>query len=246
MLPQWREDAPLGAVFVSHLHPDHALGLYSLRWTKQEESIPTFLPPRAAGPTGTGLGHEMVELENWLNLEPKQLEFFSEITVDELRVRTIQLDHGNTPTQGFVFEIDEVKIAYLIDGKGLPDSSRNVLAECGTLDCAIVDSTYRPGTIDVRHNTVDEAVALGLQLDARLVLLTHIGHHNLAKPELEALVSGLTAAHHDQRFMCAYDGLTLTYPPSADLGASWNGRHEASEERGAARPGHRANFPVDK
>lgn len=209
VLPQWSDEATLGGVFISHLHPDHALGLYSLRWTKQDQAVPTFLPPDAGGPTGTGLGHEMVEIENWLNLEPTNLEFFSDLTIGDLRVRTLQLQHGNTPTQGFLFELDGVKIAYLIDGKGLPDRSRAVLAECGQLDCAIVDATYRPGTVDTRHNTVDEAVELGRQIGARLVLLTHVGHHNLAKPELEALVASLAERYDGQRFMCAHDGLTL-------------------------------------
>ncbi len=210
MLPQWNDEAELGAVFISHLHPDHALGLYSLRWTKQDDSVRVFLPPDAGGPTGTGLGHEMVEIDNWLKLEPETVAFFSDLTVGDLRVRTLRLDHGETPVQGFLFDLGGVTIAYLIDGRGLPKRSRAVLAQYERLECAIVDATYRPGTVDTRHNTVDEAVELGRELGARLVLLTHFGHHNLAQPELEARTAELAAGHHGQTFMCARDGLEIT------------------------------------
>jgi len=205
----WIHGTPLKAIFVSHLHPDHGLGLYSIRWTKQEDPVPTFLPPDTTESDRDGLGHESVRLENWLSLRPTRLPPYTTATVDGLSATALELCHGRTPTQGFLFEIGGVVIAYLIDSKGVPERTAEILRSADVIDCAIVDATYRPGKDDPRHNNVDQAIDLGLQLAARTVILTHIGHHNLAKPELEAYVRD-RAIGSDQAFICAYDGLTLT------------------------------------
>lgn len=208
-VPQWLNAAPLKAVFISHLHPDHALGLYSIRWVQQETPVPTFLPPDTDQQDSDGVEHEIVRLENWLKLNPTRLDYFSAVTLDGLTALSLELSHGDTPTQGFLFELEGVKVAYLIDGKGLPPKTASVLSERGRLDCIVVDATYRPGTHGSRHNSVDEAIELGLQSGARRVVLTHIGHQNLSKPELEAYVHERTAVVEDQAFICAYDGLTI-------------------------------------
>lgn len=214
--PHWLDAVPLTGVFVSHLHPDHALGLYSVRWAQEEKTIPTFLPPDTDEQAGSGVEHELVLLTNWLQLEPTRLDYFSTVTVEGLRALSLELSHGDTPTQGFLFELGGVKVAYLIDGKGLPPRTVGALGERGRLDCAIVDATYRPGIQDTRHNNVDEAIELGLQSGARRVVLTHIGHHNLSRPDLEAYVHERTARVEDQAFTCAYDGLTVTLEKSSD------------------------------
>lgn len=215
-VPEWLDAAPLQGVFLSHLHPDHALGLYSLRWLQQESPVPTFLPPDTDERDRDGVEHEIVRLANWLRLEPTRLDFFSTVTLDGLTALSLELDHGSTPTQGFLFELEGVSVAYLIDGKGLPPKAAAALRERGRLDCIVVDATYRPGRPDSRHNNVDEAIELGAQSGARRVVLTHFGHHNLSKPELEAYVREQTARVEDQAFICAYDGLTMTLEKGVD------------------------------
>jgi phosphoribosyl 1,2-cyclic phosphate phosphodiesterase len=208
--------APLRGVFLSHLHPDHALGLYSLRWVRQESPVPTFIPPDTDERDSDGVEHEIVRIENWLGLEPKRLEFFTAISLNSLSALSLELRHGTTPTQGFLFDLDGVRIAYLIDSKGLPGKTAAVLRERGRLDCIVVDATYRPGRLDSRHNNVDEAIELGRLSGARRVALTHFGHHNLPKPALESYVREQTADLEDQAFICAYDGLTITLDDGAD------------------------------
>ena len=207
----WVDAKPIKGVFISHLHPDHGLGLYSIRWTKQKSPVPTFLPPDTSESDRDGLAHESVRLENWLSLRPTRLDPYSVVAVDGLSAIALELCHGNTPTQGFLFESGGVTIAYLIDSKGLPERTAEILRGIETIDCVVVDATYRPGRDDPRHNNVDEAIDLGVGLGARLVVLTHIGHHNLSKPELETYVEERTTASTDQTFICAYDGLTLTF-----------------------------------
>lgn len=209
-VPHWLDTAVVRGVFVSHLHPDHALGLYSLRWAaRQETPIPVFLPPDSNEQDSDGLEHELVRLENWLGLEPTRLDRFTTVTLGELTAHTLELDHGDTPTQGFLFGLGGIAVAYLIDGKGLPPRTAAALREHGPLDCAVVDATYTPGTRDGRHNSVDEAIEVGRATGARRVILTHIGHHNLPAPELEAYVRERTATVTDQAFVCARDGLTI-------------------------------------
>lgn len=206
----WLDAAEVRAVLLSHLHPDHALGLYSLRWAPQERPIPVFLPqvPRRDG--AAGIEGERVWLESWLALEPRVVEPFAAVRVGELTALTLELAHGDTPTQGFLLELAGVTVAYLLDGKGLPERALAALRARGPLDAAIVDATYRPGRRDGRHNNLDEAIELGLEIGARRVFLSHIGHHNLPQPELEAYVRARTPAGDGPEFVCARDGLTLT------------------------------------
>ncbi len=205
----WVDVTPIKGVFISHLHPDHGLGLYSIRWAVQRP-IPTFLPPDTTELDDEGIGHESVRIVNWLSLRPNRLDFFAAVEVDGLSATALELCHGITPTQGYLFERGGVSIAYLIDSKGLPQQTAELLDAVDVLNCAVVDATYRPGREDPRHNNVDEAIDLGVQLAARVVVLTHVGHHNLSKPELEAHVEERTRGF-DQEFICAYDGLTLTF-----------------------------------
>ncbi|HZO97023.1 MAG TPA: MBL fold metallo-hydrolase [Gaiellaceae bacterium] len=207
--PQWLQTARVRGVFVSHLHPDHALGLYSIRWAQHETPIPVFLPPEGGDTGARDVEHERVHLENWLGLEPSRLDFFSSVALDEVSVLTLELRHGDTPTQGFLFEAGGARVAYLLDGKGLPPRTAAALRDRGRLDGAVIDATHRPGTRDSRHNNLDEAIEIGLEIGARRVFLTHIGHHNLPKPELEGYVRERTAPIVDQEFVCSHDGLTI-------------------------------------
>ena len=169
----WDNDQPLTATCISHLHADHCLGLASLRWSRQPLPIPVYVPAEVqdAGDSfdrGTGLPDPL------LRLAPVAMHPFDTVSpVDGLAITAVPLQHDGMPTLGWVVEAGEATVAYLVDTKGLPPETWRYLDARARLDCAIVDSTFRPGKGSAGHHDVNEALDLGVRTRAATVVLTH-------------------------------------------------------------------------
>ncbi len=162
----------LKAVLITHWHADHYLGLYKLRWSMKRIDV---YAPREA------IDERLIE-------NPKALKIHSvvhglHIELDrDTHMECLELQH-DIKTIGYLIRVEGANIAILFDTKLLPRSSLSLLDK-HSIDVALIDATYAPGTPCTGHNNVDEAVKLAHRIKPKHTFLVHIAHHNLPTDEL--------------------------------------------------------------
>lgn len=183
-------DLDIEFILLTHWHPDHYSGLFRLRWSSRSVSL--YAPKEG--------------LINEIEREPKnlKLKFVSPYETFEhegVKITPIPLIH-KIETLGYLIDDGNARIALLFDGKG--PSSRGVdLIKGFGVNLVLIDATDRPGSYNLNHNSVDEAVNVGRKVEAELTVLTHIAHHNMSFTELTNYVREF------ERVMLAYDNMIL-------------------------------------
>ena len=183
----------LRAVLITHWHHDHFAGLYRLRWTPRK--IPLYSPKITDSEIAS----------NPLRLDPHILKAFDTVTIDEIKVTALPLEHP-VETYGYLIESKSSSIAVLFDTKGLPSATLEFLRK-KKVALALIDANFPPGASYEGHNNVDEALEIGREIGVNLTVLTHISHENLPFSELRRYVAEKTS-----RATVAYDGMTITLP----------------------------------
>ena len=111
------------AAVLTHFHPDHMIGLFHIRmgWDTQ---IDVFCPD---DPEGYGDFYTNHGALNFSPLDPLQ-----STQVESLKITAVPLNH-TSHTQGYCFESETLKVAFLTDTCGLPDVTSDFLKEWQTL-----------------------------------------------------------------------------------------------------------------
>ncbi|WP_420237648.1 MBL fold metallo-hydrolase [Telmatobacter bradus] len=207
--PDFREQAlrakirRLDAVFYTHGHADHILGLDDLRplsflFFAESGPIPLYAgsETRAAlekiydytfSPNATYPNRAKVELHP---LKPG-------VRVQEVEFLRVPLLHGRMRISGFRFG----KVAYLTDISQIPEESFALLEGVETLVISALRHKPHP-----THATVEQALAWSRRIGARQTYFTHIAHELGHEATNRSLPEGV---------QLAYDGLTI----SVDLGS---------------------------
>jgi phosphoribosyl 1,2-cyclic phosphate phosphodiesterase len=195
----------LDAVFYTHPHADHILGMDDLRplTFHNPEPLPlfaddataeviervfayTFRPPRP----GTTIARVK------LNRLPS--EGFAEVDLFGATFRRIPVNHGNLLITGYRFGA----AAYLTDMSSIPEASA---AELQGLDVLILDALrHEPHPT---HSNVENSLRIVDQLKPRRALFTHMGHD---------LDHATTDAMLPPHVRLAYDGLKLDFNIAPD------------------------------
>ena len=201
--PDFREQAiqnnihHVDAVFYTHAHADHILGMDDLRplsftAIKRGGPIPLFADENTAevlsrifdytfSPTATYINRARVEL---VPLEASN-------TVHGVEFLRVPLDHGGMVIAGFRFG----NAAYLTDVHSIPEESFEILRGVEVL--AVSALRYKPHP---NHATVEQALGWSKRIGARQTWFTHIAH-DLGHEETNH------ALPPDVRL--AYDGLSV-------------------------------------
>jgi phosphoribosyl 1,2-cyclic phosphate phosphodiesterase len=186
------------AVFYTHAHADHVLGMDDLRPLSFQ--LPNGLPLYADDATAEVLrrifDYTFSPRANYptrARVKLHHLNGHESVEVAGLRFQRVPLLHGDLPVAGYRFG----SAAYLTDMNAIPDSSLPLLEN---LDVLLIDALRwdrHPS-----HNNVEQALHWIDRIQPRRAFFTHIAHE-LGHAETEAALP----AH----VRLAYDGLRIPF-----------------------------------
>lgn len=191
----------IAGVLVTHGHRDAVDGIGWL-----DAHVPHPIPLRSHAATCARLTRRFGPFRR---LVPQPVSSGRVFTMGRLRATAFGVAHSlqaGFPTFGFLLG---ASFAYASDVGSIPPSSKETIRGVRTLvlDAAMWFDRPMPA-----HLTVDQAVAIGAELDVETLVLTQIGHtfppHEEAEEAARAFLRGLDAERpHDLRI--AYDGMDL-------------------------------------
>jgi phosphoribosyl 1,2-cyclic phosphate phosphodiesterase len=201
--PDFREQAlrakltRLDAVFYTHAHADHILGLDDLRpltftFFRNGQPIPLYAAPETAKVLEQVFDYTFSPNSTYANRARVHLEPLAPIVpihgVDFLRIPIL---HGEQGISGFRFG----NTAYLTDVSAIPESSFALLEGLDHLILSALRHKPHPN-----HATVEQAVGWARRIGAKQTWFTHIAHE-LGHEETNGTLP--------ENIRLAYDGLTL-------------------------------------
>jgi len=201
--PDFREQAlrerltHVDAVFYTHAHADHILGMDDLRplsfiASKKGGPIPLFAEREVAEALQRTFAYTFSPQATYPTRARVQLAPLTACNpvhgVDFVR---IPLMHGNQPIVGYRFG----NAAYMTDVSAIPEASFALLEGVEVLTISALRHTPHPS-----HSTVEQSLAWSRRIGARQTWFTHIAH-DLGHEETNAKLP------RDTRL--AYDGLSV-------------------------------------
>jgi phosphoribosyl 1,2-cyclic phosphate phosphodiesterase len=191
----------LDAVLVTHAHADHIHGLDDVRPLTRGHSLQVYASTIDASEIEERFSYAFSDGQIGGGKPRLELNVVgtADISIGTMHARPIPIAHGDRPILGYRIG----GLAYLTDCSAVPAASRAMLRD---LDLLMVDGLrLRPHPT---HFSIDEALALAMDLQPKRVLLTHICH-DLSHAQIQA--------HCDQAGLPfeagpAWDGLEILIP----------------------------------
>jgi phosphoribosyl 1,2-cyclic phosphate phosphodiesterase len=155
------------AVFLTHFHPDHVVGLLRLRYSSDE--IKCYHPKDKDGFADL-FKHKkaMTYIEN----TP-----FQTIEICDIKFTPIPLKHSKNTT-GYLIQNNHKTIAYLTDCAGISEESMEFLLSHDIDECYI-DACLAPDFSNGNHFNYEEASFLLEKIKAKKSYLLHVSHFTL-------------------------------------------------------------------
>ncbi|QOG12352.1 MBL fold metallo-hydrolase [Arcobacter sp. FWKO B] len=152
------------AIFMTHFHPDHALGLLRLRYSN--DIINCYHPKDDLG--FADLFKHTKSINYQVNIP------FEKIMINQISFTPIPLKHSKNTT-GYLIEDGEKTIAYLTDCAKISQESMNFLLSKKIDECYI-DGSALPTSSNSNHLSYEEATEILDKLNAKKSYIIHLGH----------------------------------------------------------------------
>jgi phosphoribosyl 1,2-cyclic phosphate phosphodiesterase len=191
----------LDAVFITHPHADHIMGLDDLRrfCTLLKGKIPLYGAPHTLLALRRIFAYAFDGPVPYGYFDPDPREFTETIVIGDLQITPLPLPHGRIQTTGLLFEQgSHLRLAYLNDCSEVPDA---VIHRIRGIDCVFLDALRRDP--HPTHMCLDEALTAARRIGAGQTWFTHLTDeydHDRDDAELPPGVH------------FAYDGLRLNLP----------------------------------
>jgi phosphoribosyl 1,2-cyclic phosphate phosphodiesterase len=201
--PDFREQAlraglcRLDAVFYTHGHADHILGMDDLRplsfaVAREGGQIPLYASQETAEALLRVYDYTLSPDATYPTRARVRIETLGErTTVHGVEFLSVPVQHGSMLIQGFRFG----SAAYLTDVSAIPESSFALLEGVDTVVLSALRHKPHPS-----HATVEQAVEWAKRIGARQTWFTHIAHDLGHEETNRALPPGMALA---------YDGMTV-------------------------------------
>lgn len=201
--PDFREQAlgagivRVDAVFYTHGHADHILGMDDLRplsFAAMRESgpIPLYAMPDTVAILENTFNYTFRADATYINRARVTLEPLEpRVTVHGVEIVRIPVMHGEQPISGFRFGL----AAYLTDVSAIPEASFGLLEGVEVLVLSALRHVPHPS-----HATLEQALGWAQRIGARQTWFTHIAH-DLGHEETNRTLP--------ENMRLAYDGLSV-------------------------------------
>lgn len=153
------------AIFLTHFHSDHCLGLLRLRYSK--DKITCFHPKDDLGFSDL--------FKHKYSIEYKEIKAFEKISIgNNISFTSIPLKHSKN-TFGYLIEVFDKKVMYLTDCAGIPKESFDFLLE-KEINFAFIDACYDERKKVGNHLNYLQASEILDKLEVKNGFLMHISH----------------------------------------------------------------------
>jgi phosphoribosyl 1,2-cyclic phosphate phosphodiesterase len=190
--PDFRQQAlahslrQIDAVFYTHSHADHILGLDDLRplsFLHGDGKMPLYADDATAAVIERVFEYTFAADASYPTRARVELRRLTgAVEVKGARFQPIALTHGNLQVTGFRFG----NAAYLTDMSSIPESSLPLLQG---LDVVILDALRK--TPHPSHASLDDAIEWAQRLGARRAFFTHMSHEILHAEVAEELPASM-------------------------------------------------------
>ena len=160
------------AVFITHEHNDHIIGLDDLRPLifKNREPMKIYAEQRVLEDVKLRFNYAFGE-----NYYPGAPSFDlhvirpgENISIGDIKIEAIRVFHGNLPSLGYIVQN---QLAYLTDMNELPSESRQKIKN---IDVLVLDALRKKKHHS--HNNLEEAVQMSTSVHAKRTFLIHMSH----------------------------------------------------------------------
>lgn len=155
------------AVFLTHFHADHCLGLLRLRHSN--DKIDCFHPKDENGFSDL--------FKHKHSIGYNEIKAFETLSIDNIKFTAIPLKHSKN-TFGYLIEINDLNIAYLTDCAGISKESMKFLKK-HKIDYAFIDACYDERKEVGNHLNYNQASDILDELKVKNGYLMHISHTTL-------------------------------------------------------------------
>lgn len=157
-------DRVIKACFLTHFHPDHALGLLRLRYSLRK--IICYHPDDKEGFSDL--------FKHPFSIEYKIINPYESVVVNDIKFTAIKLLHSKT-TNGYLIETKKSKIAYLTDCGGLREDELKFL-KAKKIDAVFIDACFDERVTKGNHLNYKSAAKIIDTIKAKSGYLLHQSH----------------------------------------------------------------------
>lgn len=177
-----------GSILLSHLHWDHVQGIpFFAAGDRDDSRVDVFLPAEE-GRTGFDLLSQMmsppafpITPEGLKGTWSFQAVGSGHFATEGFDVTAFDVNHKGGRSFGYRIEAGGASFAYVPDHAPAAGVSDAAIAAMDGVDFLIEDAQFlaheRPRAVDYGHATIDEAIELAEQVNAKSLILFHHGPH---------------------------------------------------------------------